>query len=237
MKHILSKVWVVCILSQLFVGTMPGQKPAKTSSWENVPVSEWSEEDIKNILQNSPWSKRIVGKPSNTSPQLGTIVYESRIVFTLRSALIVRYAIIRAEQLKAKYDSMDPKVKADFVKRLKPVLDCSMCEKSYIISVTGDSDLLRQAGRVKNRAPNIYLSNEKGERRELSGFSPQTTPGSEALFFFNRYDANGKPLLTPENEKLTFNFRFETGDDSVIGLLERVEIKVSDIVRENQIIF
>lgn len=236
MKLFLIKICFLLLALQLFSGATECQKAAK-GAWEDKPINEWSEEDVKDILQNSAWSKPIVGKPIHTSQQLGTMVSESRVVFTLRSALIVRYAIIRSEQLKAKYDSMDAKARAEFGKRFKPILDCTLCEKFYIIAVRGDSELLRQAGRVKNRAPNIYLSNEKGEKRELASFSPQTTPGSEALFFFNRYDSNGKPLLAPDNDALTFNIRSEPGDDTVIATLERVEIKVRDIVRENQVVF
>ena len=239
MKLFQSGIWILslAVAFQLFTSAMLGQEAAKSSSWEDKPINEWNEEDVKNILQNSAWSKTIVGKPVHTSPQLGTIVYNSRVIFTLRSALLVRYAVIRSEQLKAKYDSMDAKARAEFSSRFKPILDCVLCKQSYIIAVRGDSELLRQAARVKQRAPNIYLSNEMGERRELSSFSPQTIPGSEALFFFNRYDAAGKPLLTAENKVLTFNFRTEAGDDPVINLLERVNIKVSDIVRENHVIF
>ena len=46
---------------------------------------------------------------------------------------------------------MDEKAKAEFGKKFKPVLDCSACEKSYIIGVVGDSELFRHAGMVKDR--------------------------------------------------------------------------------------
>lgn len=237
MKLFLTRLLVSSIVVLVCAGATLAQKAATSASWENKPVSEWNEEDVKKILQDSPWSRQVSGRPTHNSRQLGTVVYESRLLFTLRSSLLVRLAIVRSEQLKAKFDSMDAKAKAEFARRLKPILDCGMCEKSYIIVVRGDSEVLRQAGRVKNRAANIYLSNDKGEKRELASFTPQTIPGSEALFFFNRYDANGKPLLAPDDSVLTFNFKAEPDDDSVINLLERVNIKVRDIVRENQVIF
>jgi hypothetical protein len=237
MKRFFIRIWVLSVALQLLVGGALAQTAANSEAWKSKPVSEWSEGDVKDILQNSAWSKHISGRPTHTSRQLGTIMYESHLLFTLRSSLVVRFAIIRSEQLKAKYDSMDAKAKAEFGNRFKPILDCALCEKSYIVAVRGDSELLRLAGRVKYRAQDIYLSNEKGEKRELASFSPQTIPGSEALFFFNRFDANGKPLLTPDNEVLTFNFKLESGDDSIINLLERVDIKVRDIVMENQVVF
>ena len=237
MQFVSGKVAALLIALLLFGSGVLGQKKPTNSSWEQKPIDSWNEEDVKAILETSAWSKVIVGKPTHSSRQLGTVALESRLIFTLRSSLIVRYAIVRAEQLKEKFDSMDQKAKAEFGARFKPIIDCELCEKFYIVAVRGDSELLTQAGRVKNRASNIYLANEKGEKRELAKFTPQPLRGGEALFFFNRYDANGRPLLGPENTTLTFHFRNESGDDPVVTLLERVEIKVPDIVRENQVIF
>ncbi|HUR99266.1 MAG TPA: hypothetical protein VMZ26_14465 [Pyrinomonadaceae bacterium] len=231
------RILLFSILLLMTVAGAFGQKAQPNTSWEEKPIDSWDAEDVKTILQNSAWSNILIGKPSHSSPQLGTVVYESRAVFTLRSSLIVRYAMVRSEQLKAKFDSMDTHGKVEFGKKFKPLLDCALCEKFYIVAVWGDSDLLRQAGRVKNRAQNIYLSNEKGEKRELANFSPKNAPDSEALFFFSRFDANGKPLIGPENTTLTFNFKNESGDEPVINLLEHVQIKVRDIVREGQVIF
>ena len=237
MKLVFSQLVVLSITLLLFGATSTAQNTTTVDAWESKSVSDWNEDDVRKILQGSAWSRQVSGRPSHNSQQLGTVVYESRLLFTLRSSLLVRLAIVRSEQLKAKFDSMDEKAKAEFNKRFKPILDCELCEKSYIVAVRGDSQLLRQAARVKNRAANIYLSNDKGEKRELQSFTPQVIPGSEALFFFNRFDANGKPLLSPDDSVLTFNFKLEADDDSVIMLLERVNIKVRDIVRENQVIF
>src|SRR5688572_5912292 len=233
----LTRLAILFLVLPLLAGTLRAQKSATTGSWQTKPVSEWDTDDVKSILQDSAWGKAYLEKSSFSKPATGTAIYDTSIVFTLRSALIVRLAIVRAEQIKAKYDSMDAKAKAELTKRLKPILDCELCQKYYIVSVRGDSELLRQAPRVQNRASHIYLSNEKGEKRQLSSFTPQKGSDSEALFYFNRYDASGKPLITADNQILTFYFRAEANDDSVVKAIERVEIKVRDIVRENQVIF
>jgi len=233
MKTTLTKILILCFAFLSFTSPTTAQKAQPGKSWEDKNIAEWDETDVKTILRNSPWGKILEGG----GIQLGGAGLNVRALFTLRSALIVRYADVRAEQLKLKFDSLDEKAKAEFIKKFKPVLDCSACERSYIVGVVGDSDLFRQPALVKNRAPRIFLSNENGERRELSNFSPQTIPGSEALFFFPRYDTNGKPLVTPANKTLIFTIVTEPEDDSVVQLLRRVEIKVSDIVREGQVIF
>ena len=210
---------------------------AQKISWEEKPIGEWNEGDVSTILKNSPWGRVLAGRPSGSAPQIGTIVYESNALFTLRPSVILTYGVIRAEQLKSNYASMGAKAKGEFNKRLKPLLDCPLCEKFYIVSVSGNSDLLRNSVKMKSRAPRIYLSNDRGEKRELKSFTPSASAGGEASFYFERFDANGKPLLTASDMTVTFNFLSEPNDDPVINLIQRVEIKVKDIVRENQVIF
>nr|MBP7476399.1 hypothetical protein [Pyrinomonadaceae bacterium] len=117
------------------------------------------------------------------------------------------------------------------------LLACSDCDRFYIVSIVADSDLLGNAAGVQRRASKIFLLNDKGEKRELVRFSPKTTGSSEALFFFKRYDANGMPLLSPRNTSFSFNFGVEPQDDDPIRIMERIEVKVPLIVRQNQVIF
>ncbi|MBK8466926.1 MAG: hypothetical protein IPL32_13940 [Chloracidobacterium sp.] len=168
---------------------------------------------------------------------IGTIVSELYSTFTLESALTVRLAKIRKLQLNEKYDAMNAKDKAAFNKKYKSSMECQLCEKFYIIAIGGDSRTLRNQVTIQRRVKLIYLSNEKGERRTLGNFSPQTHSGTVALFFFPRKNEKGQPLLTTDNTKLTFNFPYEPDDEPLIRLIERVEIPLKDIVREKIVIF
>jgi hypothetical protein len=47
-----------------------------------------------------------------------------------------------------------------------------------------------------------YLTNERGERRELVHFIAPKHDGDEAIFFFPRLDDQKRPLLTPKSKKL-----------------------------------
>jgi hypothetical protein len=105
------------------------------------------------------------------------------------------------------------------------------------VAIQGDSRTLISAPTVQRRSSSIYLSNEKGEKRILAKYSPQTTTGSEALFFFPRNNDKGEPLLKPDNVSLIFNFKYESDDDDLVRMFERIEIKVREITRENTVIF
>ena len=215
------------------------QDNAAKDTWETKPVDQWDETDVMSILKDSPWNQVLSMKSTEASRVFNTlIVLEDGASFTLRSALTVRLAIIRKRQLAEKYDSMNAKDQTQFNAKYKSVLECPDCEKFYIVSVVGDSRVLKNGGIVEFRKKNIYLSNEKGEKRFLGRYSPQVAPGSEALFYFPRNDEKGKPLLSKDDLTLTFNFWYDDQeDDPVIKLIEKVKVKVADIVRDGVVIF
>lgn len=216
--------------------SIPAQTKPSGGDWENKPIDQWSEADVKFILGNSAWGRTLEGRFADQS-RLGTIAQNGFARFSLRSALTIRLALIRNLQLTEKYDTMSPQNKAAFNAKYKAVLDCVLCEKFYIVAVTGDSRILQSAMIINRRSDSIYLSNEKGLRRNLAKYSPQTTPGSESLFFFPRFDEAGKPLVDADNITVTFNLRPELGDDPIVRVLNRVDIKVEDIVRGKVVIF
>lgn len=213
-----------------------GQNPI--NAWESKPIDEWTERDIKVILSDSSWSRVLHGKKSDQISTIGSFTHDVYATFTLESSLVVRLAAIRRLQLVEKYDAMSAKDKAAFNSRNKPKLECSLCDKYYIIGIGGDSTTLKNPVSVKRRMKSIYLSNEKGEKRFLEKYSPQTISGSIAMFYFPRNDEKGVPLLKIENTTLTFNFQYEEStDEPLIELIKRVEIKVKDIIREKRVVF
>ena len=105
------------------------------------------------------------------------------------------------------------------------------------MSVRGVAVIPAKCSYGQASAKNIYLSNEKGEIRRLANYSPSSGSMTEAMFFFPRFDENGKPLLTKDNSKLVFNFNVSSVEDPVVDSIRKVEIKVQDIVRGGQVIF
>jgi len=230
-KLVFGVIVAIVLLAVCISAQMSGR-----SDWEKKPVDQWTEADVKSILQNSPWSLHLEGRWGEPT-FMGTIQQDPHAFVVLRSALPVRLALVRKRQLAEKYDSMDPKAKAAFNSKYRSLLECSHCEKFYIVAVAGDSAILQNPAKVRRRADNIYLSNETGERRTLANYTPQTFSGSEALLFFPRNNEKGEPLLRPGNLTLTLNFKNEPGDDAVVRLIERVNVKVQDLVREQTVVF
>ena len=86
--------------------------------WEKKGWKEWSKDDVRKMLQDSPWAKKystgksIVsrGLPSETGAAQRGAAGDDReeIVYyvELMSALPVREALVRQEQLNKKYDKM-----------------------------------------------------------------------------------------------------------------------------------
>ena len=233
------KFAVVSLIILAFGYCVSAQTKDSNNGWESKPVDQWTDADVKGILQNSAWSWRLEGRNVDSVPMggMGTIRSELYATFSLESALTVRLAAIRKRQLSEKYDAMNAKDKAAFNTKYKSRMECPLCAKFYIVAIGGESRTLKNQVTIQRRVKSIYLSNEKGERRILANFSPQNTPGSSALFFFPRKNEKGEPLLTADNTTLTFNFPYEPDDEPLMRLIERVEIKVKDIVRDKTVIF
>lgn len=139
--------------------------------------------------------------------------FDYNFTLRLRSALPVRQAIVRLVQLDAKYDEMTPEQKRVLDAQTKELLQCPECVDNYVVSVGFGSqnapgvNLIYDWFRGHSLASltgYVYLQNDRGERRELSGFIPPRVPGDEAFFLFPRRDSDGKLLLTPANKRLLF---------------------------------
>jgi hypothetical protein len=238
-KLIACSLLAVCALAFLSLSIL-AQKQKASAPWESKPIDQWNNDDVAAILGHSSWSFTISGRMATSVSAPGfdaSVAVPAACEVTLRSALIVRYAMVRKRQLMEKFDSMDETKKADFNKRNKATLECPACEQFYVISIIGDSRILQQPSLVQNRFSDIYLKNEKGEKRVLAKYNPQTISGSEAVFFFPRFDEHGRPLLTPENKTFTFHFPYRESDDPVILAVQNIEINVADITRSGQVIF
>lgn len=136
------------------------------------------------------------------------------VVIRLHSALPVRQAINRGRQLGVNYDKMDDKKKAEFDESSKGFLSCAICQNYYVISLTQFPDSRGQSVEegifqrltLKDFKDNVWLINDKGEKRELVQFTPPKGAGDSAYFFFARKDDKGNLFLTPGNKEFKFVF-------------------------------
>jgi len=232
------------------------------------PFQQWSRKDAEQVLEGSPWApkqevriryadkaRRIAGGtvPSDktggltdtpsTSAEMGGAEAPVDFQFTLRlrSAVIVRQALVRLKQLEANYDQLSKEDRAAFDAKFKGLLECPACEQNYVLTLSSKSkqrpgaDAVYTAfkgGRLADLQRYIFIANGRGERRNLVHFVPPKAPGEEAIFYFPRFNDKGEPLITPDDTELTTNF---TNND--INMNTNFKIVVSKLVVAGRIDF
>jgi hypothetical protein len=237
-------------------------------TWEK-PLEKWSKSDALKIVSDSPWAQTYQSTATGASQQqLGREVRDTAnnggggrnaggfnrtlgnppIVIRLHSALPVRQAIVRGRQIVAKYDKMKEDEKAKFDESLKGYLACAICQDYYVVSftqfpdTTGQTvqDAIFQQTTMEDLKDNVWLINDKGERRELVQFTPPKGQGDSAYFFFARKDDKGNLLLTPDNKdfKFVFSNNFFTTSNRYAPLIpQNFEFKVSKLMIGDKIEF
>ena len=197
------------------------------------PFQQWSKVEVERVLTDSLWArtqsirvqrrgqvKSIAGQTeSETSSGKGDLTsaedpLDYRFTLRLHSALPIRQALVRQQQLKWNYDQRSAAQKKAFDEQAKQlILDCPVCADNYIVSVgfssnnSSGNDLIYKwfgAATVPSIKGYIYLANERGERRDLLDFIPPKTPGDDVYFIFPRVDEKGQPLFTSSDKKLLF---------------------------------
>jgi len=164
-------------------------------------------------------------------------------VFTLRlrSAVIVRRALVRLKQLEADYNRMSKVERDAFDAKLKGLLECPACEQNYVVTLSSKSkqrpgaDAIFTAfkgGRLADLQRYVFIANGRGERRDLIHFVPPKAPGDDAIFYFPRFNEKGEALLTPADSELITNF---TNND--INMNINFKIAVSKLLVNGQIDF
>jgi hypothetical protein len=248
---LISFAWLICLTI-----TISAQKVSEK------PFQKWSKDEALRVLSDSSWARTYqstegaagaaaqqIGREQNQSVYSGGSNPRSvarnfgppPVVIRLHSALPIRQAMIRLQQLGAGYDKMDEKKKADFDAETKAFLGCGICQNYYVVTITqfpnatgpGVEEGIFQRMTLKDMKGNVWLENEKGEQRELVQFTPPKGRGDSAVFFFARKDDKGNPFLTSESKDFKFVFKndFLTTNNPYAGLVPRnFEFKVSKMM-------
>lgn len=208
--------------------------------WDR-PYTQWTKNDVQRISTNSPWAKTFEDR---TILGYGNPPISTKIIVRLRSSLTIRQAIVRYNQLEAKYDRMSDTERAAFDAKTKGLLLCPACAQNYVITISspiarGPGDDV--AGELKNDSlatlkSYVYIENERGERRELINFVPPRLVGDEALFFFPRSDEGGHVLITPTNKKLRFYVQ-PRAVSNFSPLFGKIEFDVQPLVINGEVDF
>ncbi len=128
------------------------------------PFDQWTKEDAKRILSDSPWaimqevrikyageSRPVAGGPqplSGTSNRTEQNTINSagaeppvdfQFTLRLRSAMPIRQALVRLKQIEAKYDKLGDKDRVAFDVKTKGLLECPACADNYVITLSSKS--------------------------------------------------------------------------------------------------
>ncbi len=237
-------------------------------TWEK-PLQKWSKDDAIKVLSSSPWAQTYQSNEGSSAAAAQQVSREQSqsvnsggsnprsvaryfgpppVVIRLHSALPIRQALVRMQQLNAGYDKMDEKQKADFDAGAKGFLTCSICQSHYVVTITQFPDSSGQSVEegifqrmtLKDLKGNISLVNEKGEQRQLIQFTPPKGRGDSATFFFSKKDDKGNFFLTSESKefKLVFKNEFLSINNPYAYLVPRsFEFKVSKMMMADNVEF
>lgn len=236
--------------------------------WEK-PLQKWSKDEALKILNASAWAQTYQSTAGASAAAQQQIAREQSqnvsgggsnprsvarnfgpppVTIRLHSAMPIRQAMIRLRQIDAGYDKMDEKQRADFDKSTKGFLDCSICQKFYVITLakfkdssgqTVDEGIFQRMS-LEQLKGNVWLTNEKGERRELVQFNAPKNASDLAVFYFARADDKGIPFLTAESKKFEFVFDntfLDSRNPYSPFLPRRFEFSVSKLVSDGNIMF
>lgn len=238
------------------VGSMAAQQ-----GMPEKPFQQWSKDEVNKILTDSLWAKTqatriqrrgqvrsIAGQTESESlSRKGELTsaedpLDYRFTLRLYSALPLRQALMRQEQLKWNYDKRSAAEQKAFDAQAKQLLlDCPVCADHYVLSVgfsstnsTGNDLIYKWFGSatLPSIKDYIYLANERGERRNLIDFIPPKASGDDVFFVFPRLNEKGQPLFTPADKKLLFRM-----SDNSANAVTNFSFDISKLIADGKVGF
>lgn len=212
--------------------------PINAQKFLDKPFTSWSRENAMDVLTESPWAKmnqnmaaaasadmreaarsqsdnRLSGQERGRSERSGGV---APVIARLHSALPIRQALARLNQIAAGYDRMDAEKKEAFDQSAKRLLDCPICQTHYVVTLTqapnsssqSVEEAIFQGMTFEQMKGNIWLEDERGRKRELVQFIAPEKRGDSAVCFFPRKDENGETLFseTSKEVNVVFNNNF-----------------------------
>ena len=257
-----SRVFLVFSMS-FFVISVCSQKTIER------PYNKWGKDDAIKILTESPWAKTYQSPAGSANAAATQIAREQSqsansggsdprsvsrnfgpppVVMRLHSALPIRQALVRLQQIDAGYDKLNDTDKAAFDAGRKKFLDCSICKDYYVVGLIKFTDSsgqsieegVFQGMTFEDLKGKVKLVNDKGEERELVQFNAPQTFRDQAVFYFKRTNDAGTPLVTSASKEVKFLF-----DNSFLGTQNRFaylvprtfEFKVSKMTVGDALVF
>jgi hypothetical protein len=193
--------------------------------WVDKDWKQWSKDEVKVVLHDSPWSKKWAKGQVNTSAAVpgvsgagkegaaGENAPEIDYYLQIRSAMPVREAVIREAQLERGYDSFTESEKKAFDAQSIPFLnrnygDVIVVHVLYSSNVQAfERQLAEHWQNIRTGAipEEVFLINERGDRVPPTHFSSPRGGAYEFDLAFPR-TINGEPVIH-ERDK-TFQIEF-----------------------------
>ena len=202
-------------LAFLLVGVLTAQA---ADFWEKKDFHQWSLKECRKMLEKSPWAKQrvfvqVVIETLQTSVR--TRAVQPRMVYQaqFRSALPIRRAMVRLQQIQLKYDKMTDEQKQAFDDQVAGFLNVDTSGRVVVYVSYGSNvrqDDLKLARFWQNQTlaklrNNTYLMGARGVKVELQAFSAESGGGRGFQLTFPRL-VDGKPLVGPKDKSLQLEF-------------------------------
>jgi len=221
--------------------------------WKERPYTEWTEKECRNLLQDSPWAKHYsyvqviiemidpgqidsVGRGRESNPR---IEYWVRLL----SALPIRQALVRLQQINTDYDEMPPEQQQAFDQKAEAILNMQLRDTVVLFVDYGsstdvyDKEMARywQRQTTETLKNVVFLRGHAGEEVPLLGYAAERGAGRTFELVFPR-EPEGRPLLRPDSKTLRLDFLHPNirGQGEVRAF---VEFKVKNMLIEGEVMY
>ncbi len=210
----------VCLL--LITVMFAGLSAFGQQFWEKKDYTQWSKQDCKKLLEDSPWAGRqdIVTTLSSAvgyAASGGESSEQTTYILHFVSALPIRQALVRQTQIERKYDKMSADEKKTFDENTDRFLGSEFPDNVVVRVVFSSNipDTMRtlmqfwQQQTVESVKDSVFLVTANKQRIAPIGFSV-ARGGNEFQFIFPR-KLNGEPLITSADKILGFEMNVRPG--------------------------
>jgi hypothetical protein len=206
MKKVISSILLICAAVAIAVAQKQPVKP-----WD-----EWTDKDVKKILDNSAWGQiqtdtgqdifaggttnrpQARGSEQGLSEQPPVVDYHIRLL----SAKPIRAAFMRQLALKQKGPTKD-QMQAFVDRKFDPYIVVSVIYESRDGRFPANTAKAFSNPNMELLRKNTYLERTDGKRVPLKNYIPPSSDGLGAKFIFDRADA-GKPFVSTDIPELRF---------------------------------
>jgi hypothetical protein len=193
--------------------------------WVKKDWHKWSKDEVKKMLQDSPWSRPIIESqpeitdalPHNSGAASNGSAGEDRpeldYYLELRSALPVREAYIRQQEMLQNYDKMSEDERKAFDQKSDDYLKKTF-DQEIVLHVVYDSNVQTFLRSMMHSwqtmsdtvvPAGLFLINERGEHELAARWESPKSGVSEFELIFPRLQ-NGEPFIRDSDKGFSVNF-------------------------------